>query len=150
MKQESETEFDSITIHGYTQIYALNTRIKIFIDGAYVDDIGRNETKKINIGNDCELRFINDTRSASVKVRKGLDTHVVLFAHSFLGHFSAVAADEKTLEAKLMFIKSKIENNKLKLGLFLIILIIYGTVYRIELSRQESYWNLMQIFTKPF
>lgn len=81
----SQPSFERITIHGYEGYFIINPNISIYSDGKYIGEVGRNEELEIETDGDCWLKFSSGIRSASIRIRKGIDTHVFLYINRFTG-----------------------------------------------------------------
>ena len=81
----SQASFDKVTIHGYEGFFIINPNISIYSDGKYLGEVGRNEELEIETDDDCLLKFSSGIRSASIRIRKGIDTHVFIYINRFTG-----------------------------------------------------------------
>lgn len=80
---------DSITIHGYSELFALSPSIKVYKDGRFCGQVAPHGRFKMALDNDCNLKFKSMFRSAEVSVKKGEDTHIFLWFNRLTGKLNA-------------------------------------------------------------
>lgn len=88
-----------VTIHGYDERFAVNPSVSVYKDGVYFGEIPRHGQLKIEIEDNCALKFSCGPRSASININKGIDTHVLLSFDRFTGSLKAVKSDDRTLSS---------------------------------------------------
>ena len=89
-----KTSSNKVTIHGYEEFLVIHPNISIYSDGKYLGEVGRNEKIEIEIDSDCLLNFSTGLRSESVRIRKGIDTHVFIYFNRFTGTLNVMKAGE--------------------------------------------------------
>lgn len=90
----SQASFDKVTIHGYEGFFIINPNISIYSDGKYLGEVGRNEELEIETDDDCLLKFSSGIRSASIRIRKGIDTHVFIYINRFTGTLNVMKSGD--------------------------------------------------------
>ena len=90
----SQASFEKITIHGYEGFFLINPNISIYSDGKYVGEVGRNEELELETDGDCLLKFSSGIRSASIRIRKGIDTHVFIYFNRFTGTLNVMKSGD--------------------------------------------------------
>ena len=68
----------SICIHGYTQWFAINPDVKIYINGQLVGKVGKGENLQVNIESPSQFKFECNMRSAKVDVDPSIDTDIYI------------------------------------------------------------------------
>ena len=116
----SQASFEKITIHGYKGFFVINPIISIYRDGKYVGEVGRNEDLNIQIGGDCLLKFSSGIRSASIRIRKGIDTHVFIYFNRFTGTLNVL----KSGDSDYLVVSEKRNTITLNANIYWFILIV--------------------------
>lgn len=98
-----------VTIHGYTEGFAVNPAVEIYKDGAMVSKIERNGTLKLEIAEPCNLKFKCSFRSSECHVHPG--DHVVLSFNRMTGSLETKVSDEKNLQSVMKGNEKKDNNN---------------------------------------
>lgn len=68
----------TISIHGYTQWFAVNPDIKIYLNGQYIGKVGKGELFQTQIDSPCQLKFECTVRSAILNLDPSTDSDVYL------------------------------------------------------------------------
>lgn len=68
----------TITIHGYTQWFAVNPDIKIYLNGRQIGKVGNGELFQTEIDSPCQLKFECSVRSAILNIDPSTDSDVYL------------------------------------------------------------------------
>lgn len=117
-KNQSTT--DEITIHGYSELFAVSPAVKVYKDGCLCGEVGHCGELKLALERDCHLKFKCMFRSSEVWVKKGEDTHVYLFFNRLTGSLNArKARDDNRQEVFAGKEKSATEATMLSFGLVL-------------------------------
>lgn len=95
---QSNGDVDYVTVHGYTEAYALSMPVEIYKNGVYCGSVRNNLQVAIPIESDCTMKFKMSFRSAEVYIQKGVDTHVLLYTNRFTGSLKALKANDDNLE----------------------------------------------------
>lgn len=67
-----------ISIHGYTQWFAVNPDVKVSINGQQVGKVARGGLLQIQIDTPCQLKFDCNMRSAKIDVNPDVDTDIYI------------------------------------------------------------------------
>ncbi len=67
-----------ITIHGYTQWFAINPDIKVLLNGQLVGKVGKGGTLQVNIESPCQMKFECNLRSTNLNVDPSIDKDIYL------------------------------------------------------------------------
>lgn len=92
--QNPQPTFEKITIHGYEGFYLIHPNISVYSDGKYIGEVGHNEELEIETDGDCLLKFVSGIKSESIRIRKGIDTHVFLYINRFTGGLNALKSGD--------------------------------------------------------
>lgn len=87
-----------IIVHGYEEYYVISPAVKIYKDGEFYGEVGRNEQVKIEFNDNCYLRFLCAFRSTTLVIKKGADTHIFLSVNRFTGSLNAVKSEGKDID----------------------------------------------------
>lgn len=68
----------TITIHGYTQWFAINPDVKVSINGKYIGKVSKGNMLQINIDTPCQLKFDCNMRSTKIDVNPDVDTDIFI------------------------------------------------------------------------
>lgn len=96
--KESSNKSNTLIVHGYEEWFAICPKIKIFKDEVLIGKVSRKGIFPIEIDKDCTLKFKNGLRNTLVNVKKGVDTHILLYVDRFTGAFKAMTANDDNLD----------------------------------------------------
>lgn len=91
------TEPTTLTIHGYDEWFAINFKVKVYKNDEYIGEVSKKESLPIEIGEDCTLTFKGGRRCATINIKKGVDSYVLLSFDRFSGKLKAIKANEDNL-----------------------------------------------------
>lgn len=78
-----------ITIHGYTQWFAVNYDIHIFYNGQQIGKVSKDELFQVSLSSPCQLVFKCSIRSTSLVIDPAVDTDVYLSFDRITGSIKA-------------------------------------------------------------
>ena len=67
-----------ISIHGYTQWFAITPDVKILVNGQVVGKVGKDEIFRLRLDSPCQLKFECSIRSTSINIDPSTDSDVYL------------------------------------------------------------------------
>ena len=89
----------NIVIHGYTEVYAINPNVKVYVNGTFVGEVSRNGELPLNIAGPCQMKFSCSFRSTTINVDPQMCSDVWLSFNRLTGSLNAqfmVPANEET------------------------------------------------------
>jgi hypothetical protein len=96
---------DGVTVHGYTETFAVNPSVEVLKDGLLVSNVSRNDIVKIPTSEPCKLKFKCSFRSAECFARPG--DHVLLAFNRITGSLDAKVTDDKNAQTEMEIVKGK-------------------------------------------
>lgn len=85
-----------VVVYGYTQQFAMNPKVSVFLDGEQVGQVGQGERLEIDLTEDAEVSFKCNMRKAKVRVPSGELTNVKLSWNRITGKMVAQVVDTVT------------------------------------------------------
>ena len=122
--QMPQIEKNYITIHGYDEWFIVNPTVSVYKDGVHSGTVGKHGQLKLELNEDCHLKFSCGFRSAKLNVAKGIDTHVFLYFNRFTGSLNALKSGNENL-AQVARLKEKKSTNVTILSIFFVAFLFF-------------------------
>ena len=119
----SSVQYGQVMVYGYTESFAVNPNVDIFINDNLVASVARNSVLPVYINKPCELKFKCSFRTAQCFVHPG--DSVVLSFSRMSGKLSATPTSQNN---STNVIQSKQKEDS-KNSMWLFILIVLGLIY---------------------
>lgn len=79
----------NIVIHGYSEVYAINPNVKVYVNGTLVGEVSRNGELALNIAGPCQMKFSCSFRSTTINVDPQTCSDVWLSFNRLTGSLNA-------------------------------------------------------------
>lgn len=125
--QQSEKDSNpsnTVVVHGYTEAFAINSKISVYRDNAYLGEIGPAGIFQVDITQDCTLKFKCGFRTRTIQIRKGIDTDVYLSFDRFSGSLKAYVAGANNKDSIIQQKQQKSSQATLYSIIFIVLLFL--------------------------